>query len=282
MERTKMTPQNAVTQPTQTQMIQYLRNSGLELFYIAPKQSSIEAARNTTWQLTDEELQAVESGKGRVGLRLETDRYTMVEIVQPHYCTESLTSIALLPTPAIELWSSEYQCITNLYFSDAPVPNIRVRDNEQEFWSMANGSYDNRLAHSILTGRTARTKLINTPVLSPMHTSCIASKDLEKRLKWAAATEFYSCFTSCGMDVLYLMQYLAVNGVELPTALTMANTIMKRYWPTQIKEAQCRTPYTETQEDTDWQFAHDVLCNRFGDWFVDTLDSWLGFTAPTP
>jgi len=276
-----MTPQNAANQPTETQMIEHLRNCGLEMFYIEPKQHSSQAAKNTTSQLTDAELQAVESGKGRVGLRLETDRYTMVEVFHDPFDTDSLTSVALLPEPAITIWNAEYQCISNLYFVDAPMPDLRISDTYGLAWLEVKGGYNNPSAHSLLTSSSARRTLLHLHPQLRMYNSIVATKDLEWRLRCATATEAYSCIINCGADTFYLMQYLAVNGVDFATAMTMMNTILRRYWPTQLKEDDVRPIYMEEQRTMAKTFAYDGLQIRFPNGNVaGLLDSCLGFTTP--
>jgi hypothetical protein len=276
-----MTTPNAVTQPTETQMIQYLRNSDLDLFYIAPKQHSSQAARNTTSQLTDAELQAVESGKGRVGLRLDTPNYKMVEIFHDPFDTESLNSIALLPEPAITIWDGEYQCISNLYFVDAPMPNLRISDTYGLAWLEVKGGYNNPSAHSLLSSSANRRTLLDLHPRLHTHNSFVPTKDLEWRLRCATATEAYSCLINCGKDTFYLMQYLAVNGVAFSTAMTMMNTILRRYWPTQLKESDVGPIYMDSQRTMTKAFAYDGLKIRFpnGD-VAGLLDRCLGFTAP--
>jgi len=276
-----MTSQNAANNPTETQMIEHLRNFGLEMFYIEPKQHSTQAAKKTTSQLTDAELQAVESGKGRVGLRLDTDRYTMVEIFHDPFDTDSLTSIALLPEPAITIWNAEYQCISNLYFVDAPMPDLRIWEPYGIAWLQVKGSYRNPSAHSLLTSSAARRTLLDLHPHLRKHNSFVATKDLEWRLRCATATELYSCLINCGKDTFYLMQYLAVNGVDFSTAMTMMNTILRRYWPTQLKEGDVSPIYMDSQRTMTKTFAYDGLQIRFpnGD-VAGLLDSCLGFTTP--
>jgi len=276
-----MNTQNAVTQPTETQMIQYLRNSGLELFYIAPGQHSSKAAKNTTAQLTDAELKAVESGKGRVGLRLDTPNYKMVEICHVPNETDSLTSVALLPKPAVQIWNGETECISDLYFIDETMPNMQVKDFYGDLWLAVRGSYNDPFAHTVLPGGVAKREFDYLHPRLHMHNSHIPTRGLEWQLKCAAVTELYSCLINCGTDVFYLMQYLVLNGVDFSTVMTMMNSILRRHWTLQFTEAKLRPIYMNLQHTRTKDFGYDGMNIRFpGGEVADSLDRMLGFTPP--
>jgi hypothetical protein len=275
-----MNTQNAVTQPTQTQMIQYLRNSGLELFYIAPKQSSIEAARNTTWQLTDEELQAVESGKGRVGLRLETPNYKMVEIRRPDPCTGDIPLLPSFPKPAIQFFDSEYGMLREFYLCDSAMPDMEMQDDRGDVWLELKGSYNNPSAFAVILGGKHSKKYYDTRSALGIASSCIESEGLEWRLGCVATTELFLCHIDGNTQVANLMQYLAVNGVEYSVALEMASTILMRYSETEVNDEGWFEQYLELKAKASREVIYEVFEFWFDIWFVDTLDRWLGYTAP--
>jgi len=275
-----MNTQNAVTQPTQTQMIQYLRNSGLELFYIAPKQSSIEAARNTTWQLTDEELQDVRTGNGRVGLRLETPNYRMVEIRRPDPSTLTIPLLPLFPKPPIQFFDPNYGLIREFYLCDASVPDMEMKDDKSRVWLELKGSYNKPYAHSVLLGGKHSKKYYDTRSTLGIDSSCIKSERLKWQLNCITTTKLFLCHMDGNTQVAHLMRYLAVNGVEYSVALAMAGTILMRFSSTEVNDEGWFEQYLELQAKASREGVYEVFEFWFDIWFVDSLDRWLGYTAP--
>jgi len=272
--------QNQVKYPKASETVEYLSNAGLEMFYIAPKQRASAAAKNTSPQLTDTELQDFKSGRGRVGIHLDTPNYTMLEISYDDDDTKGLTSVALLPDPVLKRWNTELQGFSSLYWIDAPLPDMRIGTPDGDMWITAKGSFNDPSAHFLLLGGTAKSEdLVLYPPIQ-IDNPCVATKDLEWRLRCAAVSEWYSRLIKYGTDASYLMQYLAVNGIEFSNAIKMINASL-RFESRHLSEWDVRPIYLNIQQSMTKKVAYDSLHNRFQSAKVaDALDNLLGFTAP--
>jgi len=275
-----MTTLNSAIQPTETQMIEHLRNSGLELFYIGPEQNPSEAARNTTSQLTDAELKAVASGNGRVGLRLESPDYKMVEIRRPHPCTEDIPLLPLFPKPAIQFMDSEYGMLMEFYLCDTDLPDLEMKDEKGEVWIELKTSHNNPFASAVIFGGEYIEEYYDTRSILGLESSRIESEGLEWRLGCVATTELFLCHMDGNTQVANLMQYLAVNGVEYSVALEMASTILMRYSETEVNDEGWFQQYLGIQAKASREDVYEVFEFWFDIWFVDSLDRWLGYIAP--
>jgi hypothetical protein len=272
--------QNADNPLVPTQMTQYLRNTDLDLFYIAPNEDPSEAARNTTWQLTDEELHDVRIGNGRVGLRLETPNYKMVEIRRPDPSTVTIPLLPLFPKPAIQFFDPNYGLIREFYLCDASVPDMEMKDEISKVWLELKGSYNKPYAHSVLLGGKHSRKYYDTRSTMGIDSSCIKSEGLEWRLGCVATTELFLCHMDGNTQVAHLMRYLAVNGVEYSVALEMASTILMRFSSTEVNDEGWFQQYLELQAKASREDVYEVFEFWFDIWFVDSLDKWLGYIAP--
>jgi len=275
-----MTQETTARPIVPTEMTQYLRNSQLDLFYISPNQDPSEAARNTTWLLTDEELHEVRIGNGRVGLRLETPNYKMVEIRRPHPCTEDIPLLPFFPKPAIQFMDSEYGMLREFYLCDSAVPDMEMRDDKGDVWLELKGSYNNPLAFAVIFGGKYIEEYHDTRSTLGIDSSFIESEGLEWRLGCVATTELFLCHMDGNTQVANLMQYLAVNGVEYSVALEMASTILMRFSSTEVNDEGWFQEYLKLQAEASREVIYEVFEFWFDIWFVDSLDRWLGYTAP--
>jgi len=263
-----------------TGAIDSLRRTELDMFYIAPTHKASAAAKNTSSQLTYDELLDLHARIGRVGLRLESSSYNMIELLHPHYDANSLASVALLPEPAIQFWSPEFDCISSLYFCDALIPNMQLKDSNGKTWLKVNGSYDNRFAYTILPGGTSRRKFFNAQPAENLQSTCITHKDLEFRLKCAAFVELGKWEFGDGSPAAQLMEYLAANNVDFSIAFDILKTIALWRWRQTLDEGFYREEYRRVQQWMDVETAYFHIHGNNCKKMVDTLNSWLGFTAP--